>query len=46
MIGANTMIMPGVHICSDVIIGAGSIVTKDITLSGVYGGACKTNKVI
>ena len=38
MIGANAMIMPGVHICSDVIVAAGSVVTKDITLSGVWGG--------
>lgn len=47
MIGANTMIMPGVHICSDVIVAAGSIVAKDIALSGVWGGgACKAHKVI
>ena len=38
MIGANSMIMPNVHICSDVIIAAGSIVSKDITSSGVWGG--------
>ena len=30
MIGANSMIMPNVKICDDVIIAAGSIVTKDI----------------
>ena len=38
MIGANTLIMPNVKICDDVIIAAGSIVTKDINLSGVWGG--------
>ena len=38
MIGANSLIMPNVHICSDVIIAAGSIVTKDINSSGVWGG--------
>lgn len=29
-IGGNTVIMPGVHIGSNTVIGAGSIVTKDI----------------
>ena len=29
-IGGNTVICPGVHIGSNVIIGAGSVVTKDI----------------
>ncbi len=38
MIGANTMIMPNVHICSDVIIAAGSIISKNIDLPGVWGG--------
>lgn len=37
MIGANTLIMPNVKICDDVIIAAGSVVT-DIALSGVWGG--------
>ena len=47
MIGANTMIMPGVHICSDVIIAAGAVVTKDINISGVWGGGtCKIHKII
>lgn len=46
MIGANTMILPNIHICSNVIIAAGSIVTKDINYSGVWGGACKTHKII
>jgi galactoside O-acetyltransferase len=29
-IGANTVIVPGVHIGKDAVIGAGSVVTKDI----------------
>lgn len=29
-IGGNTVIMPGVHIGSNTVIGAGSVVTKDI----------------
>ena len=29
-IGGNTVILPGVHIGDDVVIGAGSVVTKDI----------------
>lgn len=29
-IGGNTVILPGVHIGSNVVIGAGSVVTKDI----------------
>ncbi|MCD9470818.1 acyltransferase [Photobacterium phosphoreum] len=37
-IGYNTTILPGVNICSNVIIAAGSIVTKSITYSGVYAG--------
>jgi len=36
-IGSNATILP-VHICSNVIIGAGSVVTKDIKKSGVYAG--------
>ncbi len=42
MIGANTLILPGVKIHDDVIIAAGSIVTKNITSSGVWGG-CLVN---
>ena len=33
-IGSNATILP-VSICDDVVIGAGSVVTKDITVSGV-----------
>ena len=36
-IGANTTILPGVRIGPDVIIGAGSLVNKDIR-DGVYAG--------
>lgn len=36
-IGSNATILP-VSICSDVVIGAGAVVTKDISESGVYAG--------
>lgn len=36
-IGSNATILP-VSICSDVIIGAGSVVTQDILEPGVYAG--------
>lgn len=36
-IGSNATILP-VAICSDVVIGAGSVVTKTITRSGIYAG--------
>jgi len=36
-IGTNATIMP-VNICDDVVIGAGSVVTKDITKPGTYAG--------
>lgn len=36
-IGSNATIMP-VHICANVVIGAGAIVTKDITEPGTYAG--------
>ncbi len=36
-IGSNATILP-VSICPDVIIGAGSVVTKDISLPGKYAG--------
>ena len=36
-IGTNATIMP-VSICDDVVIGAGSVVTKDISDSGTYVG--------
>jgi acetyltransferase-like isoleucine patch superfamily enzyme len=36
-IGSNATILP-VSICDDVVVGAGSVVTKNITVSGVYAG--------
>lgn len=36
-IGSNATILP-VSICDRVVIGAGSVVTKDITLPGIYTG--------
>lgn len=37
-IGYNTIVLPGTHICDNVVIGAGSVITKDILESGVYVG--------
>ncbi len=37
LIGSNSTILP-VLICDDVTIGGGSVVTKDISESGVYAG--------
>ena len=36
-IGTNSTILP-VEICDDVVVGAGSVVTKDITEPGIYAG--------
>ena len=36
-IGSNSTMLP-VSICDDVVIGAGSVVTKNITESGTYAG--------
>lgn len=36
-IGSNTTILP-VTVCNNVVIGAGSVVTKDIKVPGVYAG--------
>ncbi len=36
-IGSNATVLP-VTICSDVVIGAGSVVTKNIDLPGTYAG--------
>lgn len=36
-IGTNATILP-VAICNNVVIGAGSVVTKDITVPGIYAG--------
>lgn len=46
-IGGNTVILPGVHIGSNVVIGAGSVVTKDIpdwTIAA--GNPCKVIRKI
>ncbi len=41
-IGNDALILPGVEICDNVIIGANSVVTKSITTSGIYAGVpCK-----
>ena len=36
-IGSNATILP-VKICDNVVIGAGSVITKDINKSGIYAG--------
>ena len=36
-IGTNSTILP-VNICDNVVIGAGSVITKDITVPGIYAG--------
>lgn len=36
-IGSNATLLP-VRICDDVVIGAGAVVTRDITKPGVYAG--------
>ena len=36
-IGSNATLLP-VSICDQVVIGAGAVVTKDITKSGIYAG--------
>lgn len=36
-IGSNATILP-VRICDDVVIGAGAVVTRDITEPGIYAG--------
>lgn len=37
-LGVGASVLPGVAICDDVIIGAGSVVTKNITKPGTYVG--------
>jgi acetyltransferase-like isoleucine patch superfamily enzyme len=36
-IGSNATILP-VRVCSDVVVGAGAVVTKDIRQPGIYAG--------
>ena len=36
-VGTNATILP-VKICNHVVIGAGAVVTRDITVSGIYAG--------
>jgi len=36
-VGTNATILP-VTICDHVVIGAGAVVTKDVTVSGIYAG--------
>ncbi|MEO5844853.1 MAG: acyltransferase [Caldimonas sp.] len=36
-IGSNATLLP-VSICDDVVIGAGAVVTRDITRAGIYAG--------
>ena len=36
-VGTNATILP-VTICDHVVIGAGAVVTKDVTISGIYAG--------
>lgn len=44
-IGSQSVIANCIHICPDTIIGAGSVVIKDINEPGIYAGnpACKIN---
>lgn len=37
-LGAGTTVKDGVEICSDVVVGAGSVVIKDISKAGMYVG--------
>jgi acetyltransferase-like isoleucine patch superfamily enzyme len=37
-VGSNATILP-VRICDGVVIGAGAVVTKDISMPGIYAGA-------
>lgn len=44
--GGNVCVMPGVNIGNNVVIGAGSVVTKDVPSNTIaYGNPCKVIKV-
>lgn len=46
-IGANTVVCPGVTIGHDTVIGAGSVVTKDIPDGCVaFGNPCKVHRLV
>lgn len=46
-IGGNTVVCPGVHIGSNVVIGAGSVVTKNIPdWSFAAGNPCRVLRII
>ena len=46
-LGGNTVVCPGVHIGSNVVIGAGSVVVKDIPSDSVaVGNPCKVIRPI
>jgi len=46
-IGGNTVILPGVHIGDNVVVGAGSVVTKDIPdWSFAAGNPCRVIRAI
>ena len=36
--GTSSTVLPGISICDDVVVGAGAVVTKDITEPGTYVG--------
>jgi sugar O-acyltransferase (sialic acid O-acetyltransferase NeuD family) len=38
LVGAGASVLPGLSICDDVTIGAGSVVNASITVTGVYAG--------
>lgn len=42
LIGMGSQLLQNIHICSDSIIGAGSVVTKNIEVPGVYVGTPAT----
>lgn len=38
MLAARVILLPGVKVCDRVIVGAGSVVTKNIEVPGIYAG--------